>query len=99
MARERIDLVIPTTDAEVRAFTRPRTRLPGRLFLPHQAVVDLCQDKYRLNVALRARGVPVPLTYSREQPARARENLRPPAAHSPVCAACGAEAGRRARSP
>jgi len=63
IAREHIDLLIPTTDAEVRAFTRPHTRLPGRLFLPRRAVVDLCQDKYRLNVALRARGVPVPLTY------------------------------------
>ena len=63
IAHEHIDLLIPTTDAEVRAFTRPRIRLPGRLFLPRRAVVDLCQDKYRLNVALRARGVPVPLTY------------------------------------
>jgi len=60
---ERVDLLIPTTDAEVRAFTRPRARLPCRVFLPRQAVVDLCQDKYRLNVALRARGVPVPATY------------------------------------
>ena len=63
IARERVDLLIPTTDAEVRAFSRLRTRLPCRLFLPRTAVVDLCQDKYRLNVALRARGVPVPLTY------------------------------------
>jgi carbamoylphosphate synthase large subunit len=60
---ERVDLLIATTDAEVRAFTRPRTRLPCRVFLPKRAVVDLCQDKYRLNVALRARGVPVPATY------------------------------------
>jgi carbamoylphosphate synthase large subunit len=84
MARERIDLLIPTTDAEVRAFTRPRTRLPGRLFLPRQAVVDLCQDKYRLNVALRARGVPVPLTYPVSS-LRALERIfaRLPA-HSPV---------------
>jgi len=61
--RERIDLLIPTTDAEVRAFTRARVKLPCRRFLPRKAVVDLCQDKYRLNVALRARGVPVPATY------------------------------------
>ena len=61
IARERIDLLIPTTDAEVHTFARRRARLP--VFLPRPAVVDLCQDKYRLNVALRARGVPVPATY------------------------------------
>ena len=60
---ERVDLLIATTDSEVRAFTRPHTRLPCRVFLPRRAVVDLCQDKYRLNIALRARGVPVPATY------------------------------------
>ena len=63
IARERVDLLIPTTDAEVRALTRPRVKLPCRRFLPRKAVVDLCQDKYRLNIALRARGVPVPATY------------------------------------
>jgi carbamoylphosphate synthase large subunit len=63
IAHERVDLLIPTTDAEVRAFTRACVELPCRLFLPRKAVVDLCQDKYRLNVALRSRGVPVPATY------------------------------------
>ena len=63
IARERIELLIPTTDAEVRAFTRPRARLASRVFLPRQRIVDLCQDKYRLNVALRARRVPAPLTF------------------------------------
>jgi carbamoylphosphate synthase large subunit len=63
IARERVHLLIPTTDAEVRAFTRPGLGRPCRLFLPRNAVVDLCQDKYRLNVALRSRGVPVPVTY------------------------------------
>jgi biotin carboxylase len=63
VARERIDLLIPTTDAEVRVFTRLQATLPCRLFLPRPAVVELCQDKYRLNIALRAHGVPAPLTY------------------------------------
>src|SRR4029077_8096568 len=84
IARERIDLLIPTTDAEVRAFTRPRVRLPGRLFLPRQAVVDLCQDKYRLNVALRARGVPVPLTYPVSSPRTLEKIFARLPAHSPV---------------
>jgi len=63
IAKEKIDLLVPTTDAEVRAFTRLRGKLSCRLFLPRRAVVDLCQDKYRLNVVLREHGIPVPLTY------------------------------------
>ena len=61
--KERIDLLIPTSDAEVRVFARRRARVPCRLFLPRTGVIELCQDKYRLNTFLRARGVPAPLTY------------------------------------
>lgn len=61
--RERVDLAIPTTDAEVRALAASRARIPCRMFLPRPRVVELCQDKYRLNRFLGARGVPVPLTY------------------------------------
>jgi hypothetical protein len=50
-----------TNKEEVRALAGRHAKLP--VFLPRPAVVDLCQDKYRLNVALRARGVPVPATY------------------------------------
>ena len=63
IAKERAELLIPTTDAEVRAFARLRSKIPCRLFLPRKAVIELCQDKYRLNAFLRAGGVPVPLTY------------------------------------
>ena len=61
--RERVDLLIPTTDAEVALFARRRARIPCRVFLPRPAVVELCQDKYRLARRLRACGVPAPLTY------------------------------------
>jgi carbamoylphosphate synthase large subunit len=61
--KERIDLLIPTSDAEVRVFAHRRARIPCRLFLPRTSVIELCQDKYRLNIFLRARGVPAPLTY------------------------------------
>ena len=61
--RERVDLLIPTTDAEVAAFARLRTRIPCRVFLPRRGVIALCQDKYRLNRRLRARGVPAPVTH------------------------------------
>jgi biotin carboxylase len=60
---ERIDLVLPVTDAEVRTFSRFERWLRGRLFLPDRAAITRCQDKYKLNVLLRSRGVPVPRTY------------------------------------
>jgi predicted ATP-grasp superfamily ATP-dependent carboligase len=64
IARTGIDLLIPTTDADVRAFSRARRRVPCRVLLPPRPVVDLCQDKYRLSRFLRDRGVAAPLTYA-----------------------------------
>ncbi len=61
--RERVDLLIPTTDTEVAVIARHSARVPCRTFLPRRSVVELCQDKYRLNRHLRARGVPAPLTF------------------------------------
>lgn len=61
--REKIDLLIPSSDADVRLFSRLRKRIPCRLFLPRKAAIELCQDKYRLNRFLRSRDVPVPVTY------------------------------------
>jgi carbamoyl-phosphate synthase large subunit len=62
--REQIDLLIPTSDAEVRAISHLGEKIPCRLFLPHPAVIGLCQDKYDLSAFLRSRGVPAPLTYA-----------------------------------
>ena len=64
VARVRVNLLIPTTDTEVRAFSRARGRLPCRVFLPRRPVVELCQDKYRLGRFLRGCGVAAPLTYA-----------------------------------
>jgi glutathione synthase/RimK-type ligase-like ATP-grasp enzyme len=60
---ERIDLLVPSTDADVRAISGLRRRIPCRLFLPRHSVIELCQDKYELTRFLRSRGVPAPLTY------------------------------------
>jgi predicted ATP-grasp superfamily ATP-dependent carboligase len=62
--RVHVDLLIPTTDPEVRTFSRARRRLPCRVFLPPRPVVELCQDKYRLGRFLRGRGVAAPRTYA-----------------------------------
>jgi len=61
---ERLDLLIPTTDADVMALSDLRDTLGRRVFLPDHAVIRLCQDKYDLTEALRARGIPAPETYA-----------------------------------
>jgi carbamoyl-phosphate synthase large subunit len=59
---ERIELLMPTTDADVQIAARHRRALAGRTFLPRPAVVELCADKYRLTQMLRRRGVRAPRT-------------------------------------
>jgi glutathione synthase/RimK-type ligase-like ATP-grasp enzyme len=62
VARERVALVVPTSDHDVRVVSRQRRRLGARVFLPRHPVIELCQDKYRVSAYLRARGVPAPRT-------------------------------------
>ena len=61
--REAINLLVPTSDAEVVRIARARRVFGPRVFLPRASVVALCQDKYALTKLLRARGIPAPLTY------------------------------------
>ena len=53
---ERIDLLFPTNDADVRAIAELRNTLPCRTFLPRTSVIERCQDKYVLTAFLRRRG-------------------------------------------
>ena len=62
--REGIDLVIPTSDADVRELSRVRDLLAGRCFLPEDAVIRECQDKFVLTTRLREAGLPSPETYA-----------------------------------
>jgi carbamoyl-phosphate synthase large subunit len=61
--RERVDLLLPTNDNDVRAIAALRNRLGCRTFLPRTPVIERCQDKYALTAFLRRRGIPAPLTY------------------------------------
>ncbi len=60
---ERIDLIIPTSDADVVRLTQLRKSFGRRTFLPSDSVIERCQDKYGLTRFLRRRGLPAPLTY------------------------------------
>jgi hypothetical protein len=63
ISRERINVIMPTDDNAVKALSDGRNRLPIELLLPRRKTIDLCQDKYALNVFLRQRDIAAPLTY------------------------------------
>jgi len=60
---EGIDLLLPTSDADVLRVSRVRDELGCRTFLPRRAVIERCQDKYALTMFLRRRRIPAPVTY------------------------------------
>ena len=64
VTREQVDVAVATSDRDVRALSRLRRRLGGRVFLPRPGVIAVGQDKYTLSERLRARGVPTPRTYA-----------------------------------
>ena len=61
---ERIDLVIPTSDFDVRRIGAVRKQLGCRTFLPSNALIRRCQDKYELTRFLRRRRISAPRTYA-----------------------------------
>jgi hypothetical protein len=61
--RERINVVMAVDDNAVKAFSDHRRRYPIDLLLPRRQTIDLCQDKYALNVFLRLHDVPAPRTF------------------------------------
>src|SRR5262249_42285669 len=63
VARERIDVVMPTDDDAVKALSDHRHRFSIPLLLPRRATIELCRDKHRLAVLLRLRGVPAPRSW------------------------------------
>jgi carbamoyl-phosphate synthase large subunit len=60
--RERIDLLIPTSDEDALKIARLAGSLSCRTFLPRASVIEKCQDKFGLTTFLRRQGVPVPAT-------------------------------------
>lgn len=62
--RESIDLVMPVADADVAAVSRLRRHLGTSVFLPKPATLSLCYDKLQVAQRLRAKGIPVPVSYA-----------------------------------
>jgi hypothetical protein len=60
---ERVDLLIPSSDADVRTISDLQAKLPCRVFLPRSHVIERCQDKYDLTVFLRSRELAAPVTF------------------------------------
>jgi len=60
--RERIDLLMPNTDADVGVVSELCDVLPCRTFLPSKAVIERCQDVSELSQFLRGHDVPAPAT-------------------------------------
>ncbi len=61
--RERINVVMATNDNAVKALSDARARFSIDLLLPRPETIELCQDKYELNVFLRRRNIPAPGTF------------------------------------
>ena len=61
--RERIDLMMPNTDADVALGSDLRDALPCRVFLPSKSAIELCQDTYALSQFVRSHGVPAAPTH------------------------------------
>ncbi len=67
--RERVELVIPTSDREVRAVAAlaEAGALPCRTFLPPRETVETCQDKHALYRRFRDVGIPMAKSVSVEE--------------------------------
>ena len=74
--KERIDLVLPTSDPGVFKLAKLRDELGCETFLPRNSVIERCQDKYELTTFLRRRRIPAPLTYAITNPDRIEELFR-----------------------
>ena len=60
---QKINMVMPTDDRAVKALSDGRGQISIDLRLPSRKTINLCQDKYNLNVFLRDRSIPAPPTY------------------------------------
>ena len=67
VSREKIQLVYPQTDIEVRIVSENREKIPANVFLPSKRTVRICQDKLETVETLKRNGIPVPETIDVEE--------------------------------
>jgi hypothetical protein len=60
--RDRIDLVMPNTAADVSVVSELRDVIPCRTFLPSKSVIERCADPHELSVFLRSLKIPVAIS-------------------------------------
>lgn len=60
--REKIDIILPQSDAEILVLGKNRSRLGARIWLPKQSTIAICQDKWATQRLLWKLGIPVPET-------------------------------------
>jgi carbamoyl-phosphate synthase large subunit len=70
---EKIDLIIPNNDTEVKAISQYRDQIPTRTFLPSQKTIEMCQDKFTLSEHLSKNGFKVARTFSVPDPDHVEE--------------------------
>lgn len=62
--KEKIDLIIPNNDREVKTISDNRKDINTKIFLPTQSVVNLCQDKWKFYKFLNLHNIPMAKTYT-----------------------------------
>lgn len=55
--KERIELVHPQPDVEVKRLSEEREKVKARLFLPNKRTIDICQNKFKFNQIINKAGV------------------------------------------
>ncbi len=69
--KEKLELVHPQPDPEVKVISENRERIQAATFLPSKETIEICQNKLRLNEILARNNVPVP----KSVPIKSRDDL------------------------
>jgi len=62
IAEEKVELVYPQPDIEVRVISENREKISASVFLPSKDTIRICQDKLETVKVLEKKGLPVPET-------------------------------------
>jgi biotin carboxylase len=92
-------VLIPNSDADVKAVSDVRAEVPCRTFLPTADAIDLCQDKFLLTQHLRARRIPAPVTVAIDDLDNIERLFTSIASHTPIWCRIRAGGGSMGAAP